>query len=55
MTLSKVIREKLLAQIFRKDLTERKLEETRMKIMLPASPSSFFLHTKLTITDLKSK
>ena len=35
--------EKSLAQIFRKDLTEIKLEKTRMKIMLFASsPSSFF-------------
>ena len=42
LTLSKVRREKLLAQIFRKDLTERKLEKTRMKIMLSASPSLFF-------------
>ena len=37
LTLSKVRREKSLAQIFRKDLTERKLEKTRMKIMLSAS------------------
>ena len=40
----KVIREKWLAQIFRKDLTERMLERTRMKIMLHASPSSVFSH-----------
>ena len=40
--LSKVRREKWLAQIFRKDLTERKPERTRMKIMLFASPSLFF-------------
>ena len=38
LKLSKVRREKWLAQIFRKDLTERKLETTRMKIMLSASP-----------------
>ena len=31
-----------LAQIFSKDLTKRKLERTRMKIMLPASLSSAF-------------
>ena len=37
LTLSKVRREKSLAQIFRKDLTERKLEKARMKIMLSAS------------------
>ena len=37
LTLSKVRREKSLAQIFRKDLTDRKLEKTRMKIMLSAS------------------
>ena len=39
---SKVRRGKWLAQIFRKDLTERKLERTQMKIMLSASLSSFF-------------
>ena len=44
LKLSKVRREKWLAQIFRKDLTERKLERTRMKIMLSASPSLFFSH-----------
>ena len=42
LELSKVIREKWLAQIFRKDLTERNLERTWMKIMLSASPSSVF-------------
>ena len=42
LKLSKVRREKWLAQIFRKDLTERKLERTRWKIMLSASPSSVF-------------
>ena len=46
LTLSKVRREKLLAQIFRKDLTERKLEKTRMKIMLSASPLLFFFSTQ---------
>ena len=56
LTLSKVKREKSLAQIFRKDLTEIKLEKTRMKIMLFASsPSSFFFHKKFTISDSKSK
>ena len=39
---SKVRRGKWLAQIFRKDLTERKLERTWMKIMLSASLSLFF-------------
>ena len=34
--------EKWLAQIFRKDLTERKLKKTRIKITLFASPSSVF-------------
>ena len=43
LTLSKVRREKSLAQIFRKDLTERKLEKTRMKILLSASLSLFSL------------
>ena len=33
-----------LAQIFRKDLTERKLERTRIKIMLSASLSLVFSH-----------
>ena len=41
LTLSKVRREKSLAQIFRKDLTERKLEKTRMKILLSVSLSLF--------------
>ena len=44
LKLSKVRNEKWLAQIFRKDLTERKLERTRMKIMFSASPSSVFSH-----------
>ena len=47
LTLSKVKREKLLAQIFRKDLPERKLEKTRTKIMLSASPSLFFFSHKV--------
>ena len=38
LKLSKVRREKWLAQIFRKDLTERKLERRILKIMLSASP-----------------
>ena len=44
--ISKVRRKKWLAQILRKDLTERKLEKTRVriKIMFCASPSLFFLH-----------
>ena len=44
LTFSKVGREKSLAQIFRKDLNEKKLEKTRMKIMLFASPLLFFSH-----------
>ena len=44
LTLSKVRREKSLAQIFRKDSTERKLEKVRMKIMLSVCPSLFFSH-----------
>ena len=47
LKLAKVRREeKCLAQIFRKDLTETKLERTRTRIrmMLSASPSSLFLH-----------
>ena len=42
LKLSKVRREKWLVQIFRRDLTERKLERTRIKIMLSASPSLGF-------------
>ena len=42
LTFSKVRRKKPLAQIFRKDLTERNLEKTTMKMMLSASPSFFF-------------
>ena len=42
LKLSKVRREKWLTQIFSKDLTERKLERTRKKIMLSDSPSSAF-------------
>ena len=46
LKLSKVRREKWLAQIFKKNLTEGKLKRTRAKIriMLSASPSSFFTH-----------
>ena len=46
LKLSKVRREKWLAQIFKKNLTEKKLKRTRarIKIMLSASPSSFFSH-----------
>ena len=42
LTLSKVKREKSLAPTFRKDLTEIKLEKTRMKIISASSPSLFF-------------
>ena len=41
LELSIVRREEWLAQTFRKDLTERNLEKTRMKIMLFSSPSWF--------------
>ena len=46
LKLLKVRRQKSLAQIFRKVLTEGKLERTRsrIKIMLSASPSSVFSH-----------
>ena len=44
LKLSKMRREKWLAQIFRKDLTVRKVERTRMKIVLSASPSPIFSH-----------
>ena len=44
LKLSKMRRENWLAQIFRKDLTERKLEIIRMKIMLSATPSSVSSH-----------
>ena len=44
LKLSKVRREKWLAQIFRKYLTERKLERTQMKIMLSTSPLLVFSH-----------
>ena len=37
-------REKWLAKIVSKDLIERKLERTRMKIVLSASPSLVFSH-----------
>ena len=39
---SKMRRENSLAKIFKKDLTERKLERTRISIMLSVSPSSVF-------------
>ena len=55
LTFSKERRKKSLVQIFRKDLTERNLENTKMKIMLSASPSLFFFYTKFTMSDLKSK
>ena len=51
---SKVRRGKWLAQSFSEDLTKKKLERTRIKIMLSASPSSAF-HTKFTTSDLKNK
>ena len=44
LKLSKVRRGKWFAQIFRKDLTERKLERARIKIMFSASPSLVFSH-----------
>ena len=47
-----VRKEKLLAQIFRKDLTERKLERT-IKIMLSASPLSVFSHKVCNIRSEK--
>ena len=47
LKLSKVRKEKWLAQIFKKDLTERKLERTRMNMMLSASPSSVFFTQSL--------
>ena len=54
LKLSKVGRKKWLAQIFRKDLSGRNLERTRMKLcFLP--PLHWFFQTKFTISDLKSK
>ena len=57
LKLLKVRREKWLTQIFRKYLTERKLERTRTKILkkcfLP--PLHRFFHTKFAISNLKSK
>ena len=47
LTLSKMRREKSLVQIFRKCLTEKKLEKTRMKIMLSTSPSLIFFSHKV--------
>ena len=46
LKLSKVKKQKWLAQIFRRVLTDRNLERTRsrIKIMLSASPSSVFSH-----------
>ena len=44
LAFSKVRRKKSLAQICKKDLTEMNLEKTRMKKMLSASTSLFFLH-----------
>ena len=46
LKLLKVRREKWLAELLRKDLTERKLERirTRIKIVLSASLSSVFSH-----------
>ena len=63
LTLSSVRREKSLVQVFRKDLTEKKLGKTRTKIMLSASLSlslslslsHCFFHTKFTISDLTSR
>ena len=39
LKLSKVRGEKWLAQTFRKDLAEKKVERTRMKILLSSSPA----------------
>ena len=47
LTFSKERRKKSLVQIFRKDLTERNLENTKIKIMLSASPSLFFFLHKV--------
>ena len=56
LELSIVKREKWLAQIIRKYLTERKLEKKkRMEIMLSTSLSLLFFHKRLTISDLKGK
>ena len=44
LKLSKVRRKKWLVQIFRKDLTDRKLERTRMKMMLSVPHLSVFSH-----------
>ena len=57
LKLSTVKREKCFAQIFKKDLTKRKLEKIRMKILLSASPSLVFSHrdTNVLMSDLKSK
>ena len=52
---TKVRKEKSLAQIFRKDLTERMLERTRIKIMLSASPSSVFSDKVQSIRFEKQK
>ena len=59
LTFSKVGREKSLAQIFRKDLTEKKLKKIRLKIMLFASPLFFFSQSSrarsLVVRDLRSE
>ena len=52
---TKVRRKNWLTQIFRKDLTERMLERTRIKIMLSASPSSVFSHKVQSIRFEKQK
>ena len=44
LKLSKLRREKWLAEIFREDVTEKKLEKTRIKIMLSSFLSSVFTH-----------
>ena len=56
LKLLKVTRQKSFAQIFRKVLTEGKLERTRsrIKIMLSAHLHQFF-HIEFTISDLKRK
>ena len=55
LKLSKVRRGKWFTQIFRKDLTERKLERARIKIICFLPPLHWFFHTKFGISDLKSK
>ena len=55
LKLSKAIIEKRLAQNFRKDLTERKLEKKKIENNAFYSRFIVFFYTKFTISDLKSK